>query len=82
MSETERKASNAARLMMDETFKDALKELQDNAISVFSSPTSSEAEIIAAHENIRAASTVLGVLQRWIDDKAVADKSKERSAPL
>lgn len=81
INEINRKAANAKKLLSDPIFKEALKQLQDNAINDFSVATATPEQIMAAHEKIRAAQTFLWVLEGWISDKAYEDKRKEGSAP-
>ena len=81
IDEINRKAANAEKLRNDPIFKEALKELQDNAISAFSVATATQEQIMAAHEKIKAAQTFLWVLDGWTSDKAYEDNRKESSAP-
>lgn len=79
MSEANRKAHAAKVLLSDATFNEVLKELQESATNVFRGAQSTPEQIMAAHQKIQAAQTILDHLESWITDKAFQDKREEIS---
>lgn len=76
------RAYAAQQVLQDTTFGAILQHMVDDATRVFHSGSSTEAQIMLAHADVRAVETVKLAFQRVIDAKAMADKREERSGPL
>lgn len=70
------KADAAQRLLSDETLQEALDMIKQEAIGVFTYPTSSQEDIMEAHRMIRAQERLESNLKKFITNFAMLDRRK------
>lgn len=77
MSDINRRADVARRLMGDADLASVLDEIREAASAVFLNAASTQEAIMAAHHDVRAVETLRNALQRRLDDKMIADKREQ-----
>lgn len=80
MRDVYQRAIQARQLANYEPFKDIAAEIQDEAVKLFSDPSSGIDEIARAHEAIRAVDRFMAAIKARIDAETIADRKVQHRA--